>query len=246
MRTVFSFSVGSPRRKGRRVWIHLAKVFRCAAMRAMVRSEKRRLPSASSSFRRASRNARDRRLVQSERSSLPSSACMKREEAPEVAALHRPGALRRWSPRRQSRPPASRRGSRRCRPRDRGAPAGGTPRSCCFRSRIPRPHFPHHSFVKRFGAVLELLRGMVLGILVTKGYTKDTFCEAIWSSQSPPGRAAGTVGHARNGWRRDSCSGADRRCFSAERLLLIQAKQARCAGSAAASALLSETINHGD
>jgi hypothetical protein len=38
-RTVLSFSAGLPRRKGRRRWIHLAKVFRCAAMRAIVRSE---------------------------------------------------------------------------------------------------------------------------------------------------------------------------------------------------------------
>ena len=93
MRTVFSFSVGSPRRKGRRQWIHLAKVFRCAAMRAMVRSEKRRLPSASSSLWRASRNARDRRLVHSERVVTPLLRLHEGEEAPEVAALHRPGAL---------------------------------------------------------------------------------------------------------------------------------------------------------
>ena len=85
------------------------------------------------------------------------------EEAAEIAALHRPRALGGRHLDGKVGFAASRRGSR-CRPRDRGAPAGGPPPSV-FRSRISRQYFPPNSFVKRFGAILELLRAWFLAYL---------------------------------------------------------------------------------
>ena len=63
-------------------------------MRAMVRSEKRRLPSASSSFLEGVEE-RPRQAARPEGAVIAPLLCLhEAEEAPEIAALHRPGALR--------------------------------------------------------------------------------------------------------------------------------------------------------